>query len=177
MNESIGGIEPQRVLLELAHRARLTRTQSELGFMLANDSRQLVPYRQAALFLSGQRLPVLSGVVQAEANAPYVLWLRKVLEHARSNFKPGQVFTAAQLSPELAAQWAQWWPAHGLWVPLGEQGDLLLADDLAWTKPWASHAGLARSLLKTAMGRGAAFRGDGRPCWSRWLSQWPTRCK
>ena len=135
MNESIGGKEPQRVLLELAHRARLTRTQSELGFMLANDSRQLVPYRQAALFLNGQRLPVLSGVVQAEANAPYVLWLRKVLEHARSNFKPGQVFTAAQLSPELAAQWAQWWPAHGLWVPLGEQGDLLLADDLAWTQP------------------------------------------
>ena len=141
MNESIGGREPQRVLLELAHRARQTRTQSELGFMLANDSRQLVPYRQAALFLSGQRLPVLSGVVQAEANAPYVLWLRKVLEHARRNFKPGQVFTATQLSPELAAQWAQWWPAHGLWVPLGDGSDLLVADDLAWTQPQAALLG------------------------------------
>lgn len=131
-------MEPQRVLLELTHRARQTRTQSELGFMLANDSRQLLPYRQSALFLRGQRLPVLSGVVQAEANAPYVLWLRNVLEQVRSKIKPGQVFTATQLSPELAAQWSQWWPTHGLWVPLGGGGDLLLADDLAWTEPQAT---------------------------------------
>ena len=67
MNESIEGVDTARALLELSHRARRTRTRSELAFMLANDSRQLLPYRQAALFLNGQRLPVLSGVVQAEA--------------------------------------------------------------------------------------------------------------
>jgi len=181
MNESALGADPQRVLLELAHRARQAQTRRELGFLLANDSRQLLPYRQAALFLTGQKQPVLSGVVQAEANAPYVLWLRKVLTELPK--QPGaapQAFTSAQLPPEIAAEWAQWWPAHGLWISLGDLGELLLADDMPcspaqlalichWCETWQhAYQALGRSRWMGADAPGPSAGGRRRIRWG-----WP----
>jgi hypothetical protein len=66
---------PLLTLLELAQRARGAASANELAFLAVNDSRALVPYRQAALWLGPGRVHTLSGVVAVEANAPYAQWL------------------------------------------------------------------------------------------------------
>jgi multidrug resistance efflux pump len=32
----------------------------------------------------------------------------------------GGAFTAADVPPDLAAQWSQWWPAHAVWLPVSQ---------------------------------------------------------
>ena len=132
-------------LLDMARQLRAARSLRELEFMLVNDSRKLLPYRQAALWLAPQGLRALSGIVQIEANAPYAQWVEQVCRHlAAGQRDEAHGFTAADLPPALAAQWSDWWPAHALWLPLpGRVADapaagLLLARDDAWTG--AEHA-------------------------------------
>lgn len=122
-------------LVDLARRARLAASASELGFLLVNDSRALVPYRQAALWLKSEGVQTLSGLVQVDANAPYALWLEQICSHlAQRPSAQLLAFTASDLPLELAEHWAEWWPAHALWVGfLG--GGLLLVRDTPWTEP------------------------------------------
>ncbi|MEO0002393.1 MAG: hypothetical protein RLZZ22_85, partial [Pseudomonadota bacterium] len=106
-------------------------------------------------------LQALSGVVQVEANAPYSLWLTRVCEHLGHGGAQPMPVSAEGLPAELAAQWAQWLPAQGLWLPLpgplaagglkpGEtfEGGLLLARErpfsqqevallVEWLEVWA----------------------------------------
>jgi hypothetical protein len=135
-------------LLDMARRLRGAQSLRELEFMLVNDSRNLLPYRQAALWLAPAGLRALSGIVQIEANAPYAQWVEQVCRHlAAGKRADAQAFTAADLPPALAAQWSDWWPAHALWLPLPGRGEsaaaakggtplavgLLLVRDDAWT--------------------------------------------
>jgi hypothetical protein len=123
-------------LLELAHKARHVESSVELDFMAANATHALAPYRQAALWFADRKICALSGVVQLEANAPYVQWLERVCPELR---EAGQI-TAASLPPALGEEWADWLPAYGLWIPLtsesrqagGTHGGLLLARDIPW---------------------------------------------
>lgn len=130
-------------VLDLARRARSAGSARELGFMLVNESHALAPYRQAALWLNGEGLHTLSGVVQLEANAPYAQWVERVAAWlARPGGRPLGVLGARDLSPELAQEWGEWWPDHALWLPMPDAaGDtstapaaaLLLARDQAWS--------------------------------------------
>lgn len=128
------------VLLDLSRRARRAGSVQELGFLLVNETTHLVAFRQAALWHADTGVKTLSGVLQPEANAPYVQWLERVARH-RVAAAPAQAgaFTAADLPSELAADWAEWWPAHALWLPLpaapgGPAEGLLLARDTAWSQ-------------------------------------------
>ena len=129
-------------LLDLARRARHAGGARELGFMLVNETHALAPYRQAALWLNGEGLHTLSGVVQVEANAPYAQWLERVcVALAQPGGRPAGALDARDLAPALAQEWGEWWPAHALWLPLPEgsgpavspQAALLLAREQAWT--------------------------------------------
>ncbi|PUE56877.1 secretion protein HylD [Limnohabitans sp. 2KL-17] len=122
----------------LSRRARQAASDRELAFMLVNDTQGLAHYRQAALWLQQEGAYSLSGVVQIEANAPYVLWLEAVCTHlAAQAGGPSTTLTSVDLPPHLAAEWAQWWPTHALWLrmdrpgsPDGSAGLLLLRDEL-----------------------------------------------
>lgn len=109
----------------LARRVRQADTDRELGFIWVNESMALAPYRQAVLWLEDSGVWALSGVVQIEANAPYVQWVELVCQHLQSRLglpsQPAKV-TALDLPHDLAAQWSQWWPTHALWVGPGDQG-------------------------------------------------------
>ena len=137
-------------LLDLGRRAREARSEAELSFLLVNDSLALTPYRQAALWWHGRGVATLSGLVQADRNAPYVQWLDR-LAQAVADTRPAadpaapRALVANDLPQAVAAEWSQWWPAHGLWVPLaggpsdgagasadGPEAGLLLAGDLAF---------------------------------------------
>lgn len=124
-------------LLDLSRRARSAATARELGFLLVNDTRALADYRQAALWLADVGVYTLSGVVLPEANAPYTLWLVQVCEHLAQRLdSPTRAVDASDLPADLAAQWAEWWPAHALWLamPAGQTpaAGLLLVRDAPW---------------------------------------------
>ncbi len=116
-----GANQALTTLWDLSRRARQAGTHAELGFLLVNDTHALLPYRQAGLWLEDEGVVTLSGVVQPEANAPYSLWLQQVCRHLTDQQADTRPFTAQDVPPELAAQWADWWPAFALWVPLPAQ--------------------------------------------------------
>ena len=142
-------VESALSLLDLSRRARQAATVRELGFVLVNDSRALVAYRQAGLWVAAEGVYALSGVVQIEANAPYALWLEQVCGFLASQ-DVGQVRSAmaSDLPPALAADWEEWWPGHALWLPLSgpnasgsqpanqqamDAAGLVLVRELPWT--------------------------------------------
>ena len=172
-------------LLELSRRARQSGSAAQLRFLLVNDSHALTAYRQAGLWLGAGGLQALSGVLQVESNAPYSLWLTRVCEHLGHGSTQPMPVSAVGLPAELAAQWAQWLPAQGLWLPLPGplaasgshpvepfEGGLLLARDLPFTQQEV--ALLAEWLEVWAHAWHGLHRPTGGP-WKRRLSAhlWP----
>ncbi len=125
---------PLELLLELIRRARSSPGVAALQFVAVNDSHLLAPYRQAALWYARSGVVALSGLVEVEANAPYVQWLSRACTHLPTT-AAGPV-SADGLPAALASEWSQWLPPCGLWIPFGEgdehAGGLLLARELPW---------------------------------------------
>ncbi len=127
-------------LMDLAARARTATSAAQLRFLLVNDTHQITPYRQAALWLSAGGVCALSGVVQAEANAPYTQWLARVMRHCHAHLMQSAAVDVKALPADLAAQWSDWLPSNAWFlrldsVPPGGApvGALVLARDAAWT--------------------------------------------
>lgn len=124
-------------LRDLSHRSRQAQSDRELGFLLVNDTLALAHYRQAALWLAEEGVWSLSGVVQVDANVPYAQWLDALARHLQAvGGDLVRTFTASDLPADLAAEWAQWWPQHALW--LGDSG-LTGAGVFVRDEPWAAH--------------------------------------
>jgi hypothetical protein len=126
-------------LLNLERRAREAAGVAELGFVALNETRQLLDYRQAALWLPHERGDArlaLSGLPRAETNAPYGQWLERLFRKSFSGQDEAVRVSAASLPADLAEDWAQWLPTHGLLLPLEHAGSalgwLLLARDADW---------------------------------------------
>ena len=127
-------------LMDLAGRARSATSAAQLRFLLVNDTHQLTPYRQAALWLDGPGVCALSGVVQIEANAPYAQWLHQVMRHCHTQMQASGPIDPASLPADLAAQWSDWLPACAYFLRIdsvtpggASTGALLLAREPAWT--------------------------------------------
>ncbi len=165
-----GPEHPVLALLDLSRRARAAASLDELAFLLVNDTRRLVPYRQAALWFADGGVRTLSGVVQPESNAPYVQWLNQLFRaltavHGETPAKAGhlpQRIDRASLPADVAAQWEDWLPRDAMWIPIpaseehpgSAEGGLLLVGDMQvagdtlalldeWLPAWR-HAWLAR---------------------------------
>ena len=127
-------------VLALGRRAREAVGLPELCFILANETHQLTPYRQAILWLNQGGVRTLSGVAGIEANAPFVQWLNRYLRtvHRDDPHAPVQIIDPDKLAEEDASNWAEWLPMHGVWLPLcasGERqsmGGLLLVREEPW---------------------------------------------
>ncbi len=145
MTDSSKPVEPQaaaaaphplETLVGLIRRARGAEGVVALRFVAVNDSHLLAPFQQSALWHVDRGVEALSGLVEVEANAPYVRWLTRVCAALAAS--PARTVTRADLPDELAAEWEQWFPEHGLWVPLssgaGESatGGLLFGRELPW---------------------------------------------
>lgn len=126
---------PLEYLLELVRRARVAENAITLRFIAVNDSHLLSPFQQSALWIEGEGVTTLSGLVEVDANAPYAQWVERVATHLRDS--PAAALTSADLPPALAADWRHWLPAHALWVPFASRdkelrGGLLYARELPW---------------------------------------------
>lgn len=151
-------------LLQLGRRARQATSLAELGFIAVNETFQLTPYRQAALWLTRDGVTALSGVTTVEENAPYVLWLNAILKRlvatgALTGPEPITIISE-MLTGDEAAAWNEWMPACGLWLPLpsaeksGANGGLLMARDTPWSpheiallSEWAAIFAHARAFI------------------------------
>ena len=135
-------------LLQLLRRAREAESAAQLGFIMVNETRQLLDYRQAALWHEGPHghVGALSGLVELDPTAPYLQWLDRLFSHLRQqDGGPCRQLGAADVPPALADEWATWLPAHALWLRLDGAGALLLAHEQGWgeyelklagTGPW-----------------------------------------
>lgn len=136
MSSSVDSQPPVLTLLELAHRLRQASSADELAFLAVNESRRLLDYRQAALWFENGGTTALSGIVEVEHNVPYTQWLDKLCRHL-GNLPPKSLhLTAAALPETIGAEWPEWLPEFGLWLPLttrDTKGGLLLAGDHEWS--------------------------------------------
>ncbi len=128
------------LLLQLERRARQAPAK-ELPYVSVNETAELIPYRQAVLWRQDVgRIESVSGVAKPEPNSPYALWLKRSLSHIgkSENAKKIIPFTNQDMPQELAADWSEWLPNHGLWLPLpnpsGGRYVLALFRDEAWNE-------------------------------------------
>lgn len=115
--------DPLGALLALSRRGRHTGDSVELGFLAVNETHSLAAYRQAVLWTADDGVVALSGVLQPEANAPYVDWLRLACRVLQKEYPQTKALQANDLPPQLAADWDEWLPAHMLWLPLAAETD------------------------------------------------------
>lgn len=126
----------------------------------------------------------LSGVVEIEANVPYVLWMQSLCRHLADTGKTGPI-TSGDVDAAIGGAWGDWLPAHALWLPLPRcPGGLLLARDLPWLEretallaEWVDLWSHAWCALRTptawswaalaAKLRGARSTNTARPWWRR----------
>lgn len=126
---------PLLALLGLEEHIRRATTSTELGFVMVNDSRSLVVYRQAALFIDGEGLKAVSGVAGIESGAPFTLWLERLFKRLALD-TPRQI-CPADLDGADQVEWSEWLPSCALLLPLTDRdgarlGTLLLARDENW---------------------------------------------
>lgn len=115
--------------LELEYRILKAQRPVEAAFAAVNLGHSVVPYRQAALWNADDGVVALSGVATVDAGSPYVLWLGRVLRHWRTKDQALGPVDAGHLPPDLAEQWDEWLPAHGVLVPTGDDLFLVARDD------------------------------------------------
>jgi hypothetical protein len=136
--------DPLAAMLQLEARSRAVLTEPELLFVIANETWQLVPFRQAAVFrcdmFGKPRLKVVSGLAAVEDDAPYAQWLGMVVAALWPHVKNApRVITVGDLPEALTEDWNEWWPHHALACPLrapdGEPlGLVLYVRDEPWTE-------------------------------------------
>ena len=137
-----GQVVTLSLLAQFTRRARHAATVEELAFLAVNETHGLVPYRQAALWrrdaAGAGRVLAVSGAPMIERNAPFPMWLERLLAALDRRRKDAGALpiVAADLPADLADDWAEWLPTHALLLPLsggGEvRGTLLLARDEPW---------------------------------------------
>lgn len=111
---------------------------AELPFIAVNETHQVLPYQQAALWM-GHGVRAVSGAAAVEPGAPYIHWLGQACRHWHAAGRPPGPVEPGDLPPSLAQHWTEWLPAHALWCPLRDPhgaalGGLLLARSQPWSE-------------------------------------------
>jgi len=156
-------------LLQLEAMARKAESEKALQFLIVNESRRLISYRQAFLFSSKNndrqdcRVEAASSLSVIDKNAPFIRWLEQIV---------GELFDVTQITsiqrvdvetcPEqFQKDWNEYSLPYVIWVPL------LLPDDtfigglwLARETPWQDNElTLAQRLAETYAHAWAALVG------------------
>ena len=144
---------PLQAYFGLASGARAAASLAELQFLICNDSRALLPFRQAMLLRRDARglwrLVCHSGLSVLDETSPYKLWLEAVIAWQEHENRPAGAIAADELPEILRADWHEWLPAGLLALPLagpegleGAEGAVvawwLLARDEPWRWPAAA---------------------------------------
>lgn len=141
------GLERLAALLDkqgrMERQARMAGSVQELEFLMVNETRQLVPYRQAALWFAPERdagrVTALSGVAEVDVQVPYVAWLTRVMKRLSTRMDDAGVHLLGveDLPEEQRDGWLEWFPGYALWCPLrtpdgSHLGGIVLAREQPW---------------------------------------------
>ncbi len=132
-------------LLQLESQARAAQTVKELCFLLANETRRLVSFRQACVFSVGTNLrtscqvEVVSSVAVVDRKSPMVQWIEEVVASLWENqaLQAPCHLNVEQCPKHLQADWRRFAFPHVLWCPIiwGNQrviGGMWLARERPW---------------------------------------------
>ncbi len=175
MDGSPPPVNAAAVLLQLQRAARHAETPAALRFLMVNDTRRLLGYRQAVLALGpprALRIAAVAGVATLDRDAPMVRWLERVVRRLAEGGTAAECrpLDPAALPPGERTGWAEWSAPFVLWCPLTDRGGALLgglwlARETAWTDPervLAAELADAYAHAWTALA-GPAARRRGRP--------------
>lgn len=122
-------------LLSLQAQVQRAATLMEARYHVVNDTSLILPYRQALLCDPGTgRVTAVSDLPAPDPRAPLLLWVRRLAAHLETAQPEGGLIDPASLPDSLREEWADWFPAHVLHLPLHHprfenQGALLLTRD------------------------------------------------
>ena len=135
-------------LLQLERMVRAARTQQELQFLIVNETRRLISYRQVALLTpltpcsQHYEVRAVSSVPVVDRAAPLPQWIERLIRELRStsaNHGIRQV-TEADCPGQLRADWEEFTAGHGLWCPLKHPDEQILGGLwLTRDQPWQGH--------------------------------------
>ncbi len=167
-----------RVLLQLEQYVRGAQTLKELHFILANETRRLVMFRQAVVISfwphtrKSSRIEAVSSLSTLDSNSPFIQWLESLTS---TLWKAGGLSDVRTLSEsdcprKVRAQWKQFGFPHVVWVPfLGDANRVLGGLWLAREVPWQEgEKGLLRRFAKTVAHAWWALLAS-RPPFTKWM--------
>jgi multidrug resistance efflux pump len=106
----------------LEERARSAKSVPELLFSLANETWQVMPYRQAMVWKQVQgagRLSTISGLAQLAEDSPFTVWLKRLGRwfESRTQIDP-EFIQVADVPEDLREGWTEWLPDIVLLQPI-----------------------------------------------------------
>lgn len=129
------------VFIDLERDARNAASADALLSVMANGTRKLVDCRQAVVMVvdaAGRpRLRAVSNVPAPDRNAPFAQWLEAVVAGLPQRSEAQTVGLDILASATTEADWREWSPPEGLWLPLtsaggGFIGGLWLTRETPW---------------------------------------------
>jgi multidrug resistance efflux pump len=145
---SIAKNNSSATLLQLEGMVRAARTQQELQFLIVNETRRLIPYRQAILLIpptssSPQyETRAASSVPVVDRSAPLLQWIERLVRNLRQASTSPAIrhVTEGDCPPELKPDWQEFTAGQGLWCPLKHPDEQILgALWLTRDQPWPDH--------------------------------------
>ena len=136
---------PWATLLQLERMVRAAATQQELHFLIVNETRRLVSYRQAVLLIpssaaaSKYEVRAASSVPVVDRTVPFMQWTERLIQRLRETSKSHDIrqVEGADCSPELQSEWTEFTLGHGLWCPLTHpDGQMLGGLWFTRDQPW-----------------------------------------
>ena len=140
------------LVLLAEQRCREASSLEALAFTIANETWQLLPYRQAQVWRRGSTGPVLlavSGLATLSEDSPFTVWLRRLVDALWPNLaEVPQLLNLAEIDSDagdsaesrvlpaaVVSGWQEWWPAHLVAVPLAAQAERLGVVLICFDKP------------------------------------------
>jgi multidrug resistance efflux pump len=164
------------VLLELEAEIRQQRTEKELVFHLLNESKSILPFRQAFAFerrVAAQPFKVIgvSSLAAVDRNVPLMRWVERTLD-ARPDVRTSadiQTFGRSAFGGAEEQEATSYPFDHALWLPLrAKEGEPLAGVLLFASEPWTEgQQKIAQRLGATYSHAWDALAGPQRP-WHRW---------
>ena len=136
------------MLLRLEGMIRAAQTQQELQFFFVNETRRLVPYRQAILLTpptpstQSYQVQAASSVPVVDRTVPLMQWTERLVRDLRKISTGPDIrhVTEAECPAELRPDWKEFTLGHGLWCPLKHSGGQILGGLwLTHDQPWPDH--------------------------------------
>lgn len=144
-------LQAMSTLLLIEQEARKAETLSELSFVIANDTRRLLPCDQVFFWLSDEfsvpRVHRAANVSEVDSNSPKIRWIEGLLKWciAQPWHTDLHILQQDQLTEALAADWHQFFADQVLYVPIsgkGFSGGLLLVAKTPWLEGHQALAGV-----------------------------------